>query len=239
LAPSKATLTVTGLTTGYGKKQVLEDVSLTVGEGEAVAIIGHNGAGKTTILRSIFGLQAPWKGTIAFAGRELGPRHSAKAAFELGIAMIPAERFVFPDLSVLDNLRLSARGLSPDERQRRVAMAYDAYPVLRERGRQLAGTMSGGEQRMVSLSMALMPQPRLLLLDEPSLGLAPVVAQQLMARVRGLVEHGMSVVFVEQNVPAALSVASRVYVLRSGRMILEQSSEAMLAMGREKWWELF
>jgi branched-chain amino acid transport system ATP-binding protein len=239
LAPSKATLTVTGLTTGYGKKQVLEDVSLTVGEGEAVAIIGHNGAGKTTTLRSIFGLQGPWKGTIAFDGRELGPRHSAKAAFELGIAMIPAERFVFPDLSVLDNLRLSARGLSPDERQRRVAMAYDAYPVLRERGRQLAGTMSGGEQRMVSLSMALMPQPRLLLLDEPSLGLAPVVAQQLMARVRGLVEQGMSVVFVEQNVPAALSVASRVYVLRSGRMILEQSSEAMLAMGREKWWELF
>jgi branched-chain amino acid transport system ATP-binding protein len=239
LAPSKATLTVTGLTTGYGKKQVLEDISLTVGEGEAVAIIGHNGAGKTTILRSIFGLQGPWKGTIAFDGRELGPRHSAKAAFELGMAMIPAERFVFPDLSVLDNLRLSARGLSPDERQRRVAMAYDAYPVLRERGRQLAGTMSGGEQRMVSLSMALMPQPRLLLLDEPSLGLAPVVAQQLMARVRGLVEQGMSVVFVEQNVPAALSVASRVYVLRSGRMILEQSSEAMLAMGREKWWELF
>ena len=92
---------------------------------------------------------------------------------------------------------------------------------------------------MVSLSMALMPQPRLLLLDEPSLGLAPVVAQQLMARVRGLVEQGMSVVFVEQNVPAALSVASRVYVLRSGRMILEESSEAMLAMGREKWWELF
>jgi branched-chain amino acid transport system ATP-binding protein len=232
-------LEVRGLSTGYGKKQVLDEVTMTVRAGEAVAVIGHNGAGKTTLLRSVFGLQRPWAGSVSIAGNALGTGHDAARAVDLGLAMIPAERFVFPDLSVLDNLRLSARGLAAGERNRRIEAAYTAYPVLRERARQPAGTMSGGEQRMVSLSMALMPQPRLLLLDEPSLGLSPVIVQQLMDRVRLLVREGMAVILVEQNIPAALSVASRVYVVRSGRIIQELSAEELRAMGREKWWQLF
>jgi branched-chain amino acid transport system ATP-binding protein len=222
LGPSE--LQVDGLAAGYGAKRVLDDVSMRVGAGEAVAIVGHNGAGKTTLLRTIFGLQKPWAGRVSGAQ---------------DMAMVPAERFVFPDMTVLDNLRLSARELAREEGERRIAAACDAYPVLRERGGQLAGTMSGGEQRMVSLSMALMSRPRLLLLDEPSLGLSPVIAQQLMARVRALVEDGTAVILVEQNVPAALSVASRVYVLRSGRIILDEPAETMREMGREKWWDLF
>ena len=172
--------------------------------GEAIALLGHNGAGKTTLLQTVFGLQPIWKGRLLFAGRPLGERHSARAAVALGIAMIPAERFVFPDLTVLENLRLGVRGLSAAEGAQRIHAAYEDLPILRERAGQLAGTMSGGEQRMVSLSMALMRKPALLLLDEPSLGLSPAIAEQMMARVRRLVTQGVSVVLVEQNVPAAL-----------------------------------
>jgi branched-chain amino acid transport system ATP-binding protein len=232
-------LTVSDVDAGYGKKRVLADVGLSVGRGEAIALIGHNGAGKTTLLQTIFGMQPLWKGQIAFAGHALGDRPSSQAAVALGMAMIPAERFVFPDLSVSENLRLSARRLTASARNERLDAAYEAFPILKERNAQLAGTMSGGQQRMVSLAMALMPAPKLLLLDEPSLGLSPAVAEQLMARVRRLVEEGVSVILVEQNIPAALSVAARVYVLRMGKIILEESSEALHARGREKWWELF
>jgi branched-chain amino acid transport system ATP-binding protein len=232
-------LAVAGVAAGYGKKRVLDDVGLTVTRGEAIAILGHNGAGKTTLLQAVFGLRPIWQGQMSFAGQPLGPTHSARTAVDLGMAMIPAERFVFPDLTVLDNLRLSARGLSAADRATGLEQAYADFPILRERYRQPAGAMSGGEQRMVSLAMALMPKPRLLLLDEPSIGLSPAIAEQVMARVRGLVAAGMSVILVEQNIPAALSVASRVYVLRSGRIILEEGAEALEARGREGWWELF
>jgi branched-chain amino acid transport system ATP-binding protein len=232
-------LEVHGLGTGYGKKRVLEEVTVRAGAGEAIAILGHNGAGKTTLLRSIFGLQQPWEGAISFDGASLGRSHTGQDSYELGMGMIPAERFVFPDMTVMDNLLLSARNLAAGDRDQRIEAAFATYPIMHERRDQLAGTMSGGEQRMVSLSMALMTKPRLLLLDEPSLGLSPRIAQQLMARVRELVDDGMSVIFVEQNVPAALSVASRVYVLRAGRVIVEESAEAMAQRGRESWWELF
>ncbi len=232
-------LSVVGIDAGYGQKRVLDNVGLAVGRGEAIALLGHNGAGKTTLLQTVFGLQPIWKGRMSFAGRPLGERHSARAAVALGIAMIPAERFVFPDLTVLENLRLGARGLSAAERAQRIEAAYADFPVLHERGNQLAGSMSGGEQRMVSLAMALMRKPALLLLDEPSLGLSPAIAEQMMARVRQLVAQDVSVVLVEQNIPAALSVVSRVYVLRSGRIILEESAHAFAARGRENWWDLF
>jgi branched-chain amino acid transport system ATP-binding protein len=232
-------LAVAGIAAGYGKKRVLDDVGLTLARGEAIAILGHNGAGKTTLLQAVFGLRPVWQGQMSFAGQPLGSSHSARTAVALGMAMIPAERFVFPDLTVLDNLRLSARGLSAGDRATSLERAYADFPILRERSRQPAGAMSGGEQRMVSLAMALMPRPRLLLLDEPSLGLSPAIAEQVMTRVRGLVTAGMSVILVEQNIPAALSVASRVYVLRSGRIILEEGASALEARGREGWWDLF
>jgi branched-chain amino acid transport system ATP-binding protein len=232
-------LAVTGVAAGYGKKRVLDDVGLSLGRGEAIAILGHNGAGKTTLLQAVFGLQPLWHGQMSYAGHRLGPSHSPRAAVALGMAMVPAERFVFPDLTVLDNLRLSAVGLSASERAKGLDQAHADFPILRERAGQLAGAMSGGEQRMISLAMALMRKPRLLLLDEPSLGLSPAIVEQVMARVRGLVAAGMSVILVEQNIPAALSVASRIYMLRSGRIILEESARALEARGREGWWDLF
>jgi branched-chain amino acid transport system ATP-binding protein len=232
-------LSLANVSAGYGKKRVLEDVSLRLGAGEAIALIGHNGAGKTTVLQTIFGLQPPWSGTVAVEGRTLDARHSAANAVALGMSMIPAERFVFPDLTVLENLQISARGLSGVERKSRISSAFEDFPILLERSRQLAGTMSGGQQRMVSLAMALMAHPHLLLLDEPSLGLSPAIIEQLMARVRKLVDQGTSVVLVEQNIPAALAVADRVYVLRSGKILLEETAEQMRARGRENWWKLF
>jgi len=231
-------LAVEGIDAGYGKKRVLDNVSLTLGHGEAVAVLGHNGAGKTTLLQAVFGLQPVWGGALSFDGATL-MGHSARAAVGLGMAMIPSERFVFPDLTVFDNLRVSAAGLSEAARSAALDLAHAEFPILRERADQLAGAMSGGEQRMVSLAMALMRKPQLLLLDEPSLGLSPAIAEQVMARVRSLVKGGMSVILVEQNIPAALSVASRVYVLRAGRIILEERAEQLAARGREGWWELF
>jgi branched-chain amino acid transport system ATP-binding protein len=224
---------------GYGKKLVLSGVNLSVGRGEAIALLGHNGAGKTTVLQIIFGLLPLWKGSISVDGRTLERSRASRNTADLGMAMIPSERFVFPDLTVLENLRLSARGLSAAEREQSLAGAYEEFPILKTRGGQLAGVMSGGEQRMVSLAMALMRKPRLLLLDEPSLGLSPAIAEQLMARVRQLVVEGTSVVLVEQNVPAALSVASRVYVLRSGKIILEEAAATLSTQPREAWWSLF
>jgi branched-chain amino acid transport system ATP-binding protein len=232
-------LKLDGVAAGYGKKRVLDGVSLTVAPGEAISLIGHNGAGKTTLLQTIFGLQTPWAGSLKIDGSLLGSRHSPAGAVALGFAMIPAERFVFPDLTVMENLLVSARRLATAERRQRIEEALADYPILRERGSQLAGTMSGGQQRMVSLSMALMTRPRLLLLDEPSLGLSPALTEQIMSRVRKLVDSGVSVILVEQNIPAALTVADRVYVLRSGQILLEESATDMKARGRENWWKLF
>lgn len=225
--------------TGYGKKRVLDGVGLAVGRGEAITILGHNGAGKTTALRAAFGLQPLWKGRMTFNGVPLPTSHSARDAVARGMAMIPSERFVFPDLTVLENLRIGTRGLTPQARAEGIETAYRDYPILKERATQAAGAMSGGEQRMVSLAMALMRKPQLLLLDEPSLGLSPAIAEQVMERVRRLVAGGTSVILVEQNVAAALSVAARVYVLRSGKILLEESAEAFAARGRENWWTLF
>jgi branched-chain amino acid transport system ATP-binding protein len=247
LAPSDAAqdnattplLAISGVAAGYGKKLVIEDIGLNLSPGEAIAILGHNGAGKTTLLQAVFGLRPVWQGQMLFAGRHLGSTHSTQNAVALGMAMIPAERFVFPDLTVFDNLRLSARGLNASDRATGIEKACVDFPILRERSGQPAGAMSGGEQRMVSLAMALMSKPKLLLLDEPSLGLSPAIADQVMTRVRGLVATGMSVILVEQNIPVALSVASRVYVLRSGRIILEESAKAFEGRGREGWWDLF
>jgi branched-chain amino acid transport system ATP-binding protein len=239
LASPEPLLCLTGVEAGYGKKRVLDQVDFVIGRGEAVALLGHNGAGKTTLLQTAFGLQPIWEGRISFEGRPLAGRHSARTAVALGMAMIPAEHFVFPDLTVLENLRLGARGLSAADSAQGIETAYGNFPILRERAGQLAGSMSGGEQRMVSLAMALMRRPILMLLDEPSLGLSPAIAERVMAHVRELVKQGISVVLVEQNIPAALSVASRVYLLRSGRIILEESADVFAARGRENWWGLF
>ena len=231
-------LRVDQLQAGYGRKQVVFDVDLTVHEGEIVGVLGHNGSGKTTTIRTILGLNPVIGGHIEFRGRD-ATRSRSRDNVKAGMAMIPSERFVFADLTVDDNLLLgAANDPDPDRRARRLRLVRDLFPILVERSGQLTGTMSGGQQRMVSLGTALMASPTLLMLDEPSLGLAPAVVQQIFDTVRRLAdEEGLAVLLLEQNVGQALRIVDRVYVMRSGRVILEESAEEM--RNRDSYWELF
>jgi branched-chain amino acid transport system ATP-binding protein len=233
-----ALLEARGLSAGYGPRQVVFDVDFSVGKGEIVTILGHNGAGKTTTLKSVFGLIKPLAGSVTYRGQEIIGRAPVENVRD-GISFTPPERFVFPDLSVLNNLKLGGiTEKSEERRQQRLELIYEMFPILKERSKQLAGTMSGGQQRMVGLGIALMGGPRLMLLDEPSLGLAPSLVDQLMDAVRKLVEEqGISVILLEQNVAAALEHADRAYIMRSGRMILEEPADTMRARGH--WWDLF
>jgi branched-chain amino acid transport system ATP-binding protein len=231
-------LVIQNLRTGYGRKQVVFDVDIHVNEGEVVGILGHNGSGKSTTIKAVLGILPVQGGRITFQGRDVtkaGSRSNVKA----GMALIPSERFVFSDLSVLDNLLLGgANEPDGDKRAKRLEMVYSLLPILKERSEQLAGTMSGGQQRMVSLGLALMSSPKLLMLDEPSLGLAPAVVEQIFARVRQLADaEGLSVLLLEQNVGQALRIVDRVYVMRSGRVLLEETVEQMRA--RDSYWDLF
>jgi branched-chain amino acid transport system ATP-binding protein len=237
-AVPQVVLRVDNLQAGYGRKQVVFDVDLTVHAGEVVGVLGHNGSGKSTTIRTILGLNAPLGGRIEFRGRD-STRSSSRVNVKSGMAMIPSERFVFADLTVDDNLLLgAANDPDPDRRGRRLQLVRQLFPILVERSGQLAGTMSGGQQRMVSLGTALMASPTLLMLDEPSLGLAPAVVQQIFDTVRRLAdEEGLAVLLLEQNVGQALRIVDRVYVMRSGRVILEESAEQMRS--RDSYWELF
>ena len=231
-------LRVDQLQAGYGRKQVVFDVDLTVHAGEIVGVLGHNGSGKTTTIRTILGLNPVIGGRIEFKGRD-ATRSSSRVNVKAGMAMIPSERFVFADLSVDDNLLLgAANDPDQDRRARRLQLVRELFPILVERSGQSAGTMSGGQQRMVSLGTALMASPTLLMLDEPSLGLAPAVVHQIFDTVRRLAdEEGLAVLLLEQNVGQALRIVDRVYVMRSGRVILEESAEEM--RDRDSYWELF
>ena len=231
-------LQVRGLSAGYGPRQVVFDVDFSVGKGEIVTILGHNGAGKTTTLKSVFGLIKPLSGSVLYRGQEIVGRAPVENVRE-GIAFTPPERYVFPDLSVLNNLKLGGFTEKSEARRReRLERIYEMFPILEERAKQLAGTMSGGQQRMVGLGIALMGDPEVMLLDEPSLGLAPSLVDQLMDTVRKLAdEDGISVVLLEQNVAVALEHADRAYIMRSGRVILEEPADTMRARGH--WWDLF
>lgn len=230
-------LAVEGLTAGYGRRTVVFDVSFHVDLGEIVTIFGHNGAGKTTTLKSVFGFQQPRSGRITFKERDITRMACAQKVAQ-GITFVPAEQFVFPDMTVLDNLRLGWHGRSGRTMAERLAAVQEIFPVLEVRKAQLAGTMSGGQQRMLSLGIALMAEPQLILLDEPSLGLAPAMVQTVNAALRSLTDdHAVSIVLLEQNVSQALRIADRAYVMRSGRIILEESAEQMLQRGQ--WWDLF
>ncbi|MEI8237922.1 MAG: ABC transporter ATP-binding protein [Actinomycetota bacterium] len=225
------------LSCAYGRKKVVFDVDLTVQHGEVVSLFGHNGAGKTTVIKNIIGAFKPTGGSVVYDGAEV-TGSSARENVRRGMALIPSERFVFGDLTVYDNLLLGAANLADRSRQDELLQqVYSLFPILQERSKQLAGTMSGGQQRMVSLGLALMSSPRLLLLDEPSLGLAPAVVQQIFTAVRTLADQGLSVLLLEQNVGQALRISDRVYVMRSGRLILEETAEQM--RNRETYWDLF
>jgi branched-chain amino acid transport system ATP-binding protein len=231
-------LTVAGLRGGYGRKQVVFDVDLHVSPGEILGILGHNGSGKSTTIRTVLGMNKPFGGRITFDGRDV-TGHSSRQNVKAGMAMIPSERFVFADMSVTDNLLLGgANDPDADRRAKRLELVHALFPILVDRAGQQAGTMSGGQQRMVSLAMALMASPKLLMLDEPSLGLAPAIVQQIFGTVRQLADtEGLAVLLLEQNVGQALKIVDRCAVMRSGRVILEETREQMLA--RESYWELF
>jgi branched-chain amino acid transport system ATP-binding protein len=229
-------LEVNGLQAGYGRRPVLFDVDLHIGVGEIVAMFGHNGAGKTTTLNSIFGRIRSSAGTVQFAGEDI-THGKGIANVGRGMTLIPAEQFVFGDLTVLDNLKLGAFG-NAAEMDQRMTQVYELFPILEERTKQLAGTMSGGQQRMLSVGLALMTGPKLLLLDEPSLGLSPALVQQMMAAIGRLAhEQQLSVLMVEQNVVQTLGVVDRAYFMRGGRIILEEPAEAL--KGRDSYWDLF
>jgi branched-chain amino acid transport system ATP-binding protein len=212
----------------YGKVQALHGVDLAVGEGEAVALLGANGAGKSTTLRAVSGLLRPTSGDILFRGRSIAG-WSPDAILRAGIAHCPEERHVWGEMSVAENLRLGAF-LCGDRKEveRRLGMAFHRFPRLRERARQLAGTLSGGEQQMLAIARALMSEPKLLLLDEPSLGLSPKISDEVMGVITELQGHGVTILLVEQNVHRALRVAANAYVLETGKVVAQDSAAGLL-----------
>jgi branched-chain amino acid transport system ATP-binding protein len=222
-------LRVEGLTAGYGALTAVRDVSLEVARGEIVALIGANGAGKTTTLRAISGLLPVRAGRIALGGERLDGRTSAEIVAR-GVAHVPEGRQLFPSLTVRDNLLLGARSAAARGRRREtLERVYDLFPRLREREGQVAGTLSGGEQQMCAIGRGLMARPTVLLLDEPSLGLAPVVVAHIFDTLSRVNADGTTILLVEQNVLRSLQVCARGYVLENGRVALAGSREALLA----------
>lgn len=221
-------LDVEGVSTGYPGLQVLWDVGFTIRKGEAVALIGSNGAGKTTLLRCLAGQLKPWRGTIRFKGRDLSrvePHDRVKA----GMVMVPEGRQLFPGLTVHENLLMGAYTRSDaDGVLEDLDRVWRLFPQLKERRRQLAGHMSGGEQQMCAIGRALMSRPALLMIDELSLGLAPVLVEKLIESIGEIHRDGVTILVVEQDVGNALTMADRGYVLEGGRIGLEGNSELLL-----------
>jgi branched-chain amino acid transport system ATP-binding protein len=217
-------LQVTGLNAGYGKVPVLNDVSFHVDEGEAVAIIGPNGAGKSTLLKTISGLIKPYSGNITFASQsfEGAPPHEVTRA---GLSHVPEGGRLFANMSVLENLMMGAYGNRESLRSGALAEVFELFPVLKEREQQLAKTLSGGERQMLAIGRGLTSRPRLLMLDEPSLGLAPKLVDSIYEKLYALRERGLTVLLVEQNTGYALELAVRGYVLENGRIVLEGTGE--------------
>jgi len=225
-------LKVRNLEAGYGALKVLRQVSLHVSAGEIVTLIGANGAGKSTLLRALSGLLAPRGGEVLFDGASIRGL-PAERVVGLGIALVPEGRQVFAAMSVEENLVLGGyvaarRGRDGEGTARALDQIYGLFPILRERCAQLAGTLSGGEQQMLAMGRALMTDPRLLMMDEPSMGLAPLVVRDIFRAVQRLREEGRTVLLVEQNARAALRIADRGYVIETGRLVLEGEAGFLL-----------
>jgi branched-chain amino acid transport system ATP-binding protein len=217
-------LALSDVTAGYGSIPAVRDISIAVGEGEAVGLLGANGAGKSTTLRAISGLVRVSTGMITFLGRNINSLPPYEIA-ELGIAHVPEGRQVFPELTVKENLEIGAYvPKAKVERSRTLDLVFNIFPVLAERRKQLAGTMSGGEQQMLAVGRGLMMKPRLLMLDEPSLGLAPVITDTTFEKIQEIHAMGTAILLVEQNVARALALVQRAYVLESGKVTIHGSS---------------
>jgi len=221
-------LTLEHVDAGYGPTTILQDVNLEVKEGEIVTIVGANGAGKTTTLCTIAGQIQPRKGKIGFMGEDI-TRLAAHEVVDRGVILVPEGRQLFPDMTVRENLQLGAyRRAARATQDSRMQEVLDLFPRVRERLDQIASSLSGGEQQMVAIARGMMSNPRLLMFDEPSLGLAPIVVTQVFDAVRQIAAAGTTVLIVEQNVFTTLKIAHRGYVLENGRIVLADSSEALL-----------
>ena len=221
-------LQVINLDVYHGNIQALWDVSLEVGDGELVSLVGANGAGKSTIVESISSLLEPAAGNITFNGVRIDQEPTHRVV-ELGVCLIPEDKGIFPGMSVYENLELGA--FTPQSRSVRdetFKFVFDMFPVLNERKKQLAGTLSGGEQQMLAIGRALMSKPKLLMCDEPSLGLAPIVVKSIFKVIKQINVSGVSVLLVEQNVRAALGLAQRAYIIENGRVVGEGEAKSLL-----------
>ncbi len=223
-------LSLNNVKSRYGRIEALHGVTLDVDEGEVVAVIGANGAGKTTMMRSISGVQPTSDGTILFDGKPLD-KVPAHKRINLGIAQVPEGRHIFGPLSVEDNLLIGGWSLSSTERAdpSRLGWAYDTFPLLKEKRHLPAGSLSGGEQQMLAIGRALMVRPRLILLDEPSMGLSPLLVQQIFDTLRELKKQGMTILLVEQNANAALAFVDRAYVMETGTVVIEGTAQEISA----------
>ncbi|MDI3441972.1 high-affinity branched-chain amino acid ABC transporter ATP-binding protein LivF [Erwinia aphidicola] len=225
---TQAMLSLNNVSAHYGKIQALHNVSLHINQGEIVTLIGANGAGKTTLLGTLCGEPRASEGSIVFDGKAITDWQTARIMRE-AIAIVPEGRRVFSRMSVEENLAMGGFFAERQQYQQRIKRVYELFPRLYERRVQRAGTMSGGEQQMLAIGRALMSQPRLLLLDEPSLGLAPIIIQQIFDTIEQLRQEGMTIFLVEQNANQALKLADRGYVLENGHVVLEDSGAALLA----------
>ena len=223
-----AMLTVENINVYYGVIHALKDISFQVNEGEIVALIGANGAGKTTTLQTVSGMLSAKSGSIRFQDQEIS-RMAEHKIVKQGISHVPEGRRMFSNLTVLENLKMGAyTRKDKQEINNSLEMVYERFPRLKERTRQLAGTLSGGEQQMLAMGRALMANPRILLLDEPSMGLSPLLVSEIFDIIQEINKQGVTILLVEQNAKKALSIANRAYVLETGRIVKENDAQALL-----------
>ena len=220
-------LKIKDLNINYGGINAVNDVSFEVEEGSIITLVGANGAGKSSILRSIAGVVTPKSGTIEFCGEDITGK-SAEQVVKKGITLVPEGRRIFPDLTVLENIRIGAY-LRKDNLEDDINWVYDLFPRLKERSWQMAGTLSGGEQQMLAVARALMSRPKLMMMDEPSLGLAPLIVRDIFSIIKEINKNGVTILLIEQNANMALKTADRGYVLETGRVKIEGTGAELLA----------
>ncbi len=225
--PEAGILAVSGLRGGYGPVEILRGIDLEIGRGDIVALLGSNGVGKTTFATIVSGLQRPWGGTVRFQGRDI-TRLSAQAIVDSGLIQVPEGRHIFPNLSVRENLLLGAYRRGRANRSANLERVTEIFPRLRERFEQKAGTLSGGEQQMLAIGRGMMAEPEILILDEPSIGLSPLLVEEMFALIKRLNEEGLTILLVEQNVLQSLEIATRAFVMENGEIRLSGRPSEMM-----------